>query len=375
MPAALPNSPAILIAAVSGRSLASAARRAGYRPFVADLFNDSDTLALAERAIILPGNLHHGIDGTLITRKLLELMGGEEPFALVYGSGFERKPEIVETLGRTFPLAGNSARTIEAVKDPLSLSCLCQEIGIAHPEIRLEAPLQPKGWLTKLAGGAGGSHVRRAGLAPSETASYFQAFVPGRNLSTLFLAQGAKAHIVGFSRQWPSPSNASPFRYGGAVRLARFDRNKRHLVRIWLDHLVQRTGLVGLCSADFIDGPEGLHLIEINPRPGATLDIFDNEDTPLLTQHLRAVRGETIEMPTYRDAAASAIAYASHPIPRFPDIQWPSMTADHQQPGTRLGADDPVCTVFAKAQSAAAAEWAVKNRIQELEKHWREDFQ
>ena len=41
-------SEAILIAAQSGRALAEAARRAGLRPFVADLFGDSDTLALSE---------------------------------------------------------------------------------------------------------------------------------------------------------------------------------------------------------------------------------------------------------------------------------------------------------------------------------------
>jgi uncharacterized protein len=40
----LPNNPAILIAAITGRSLAAAARRAGFRPLVADLFNDADTL-------------------------------------------------------------------------------------------------------------------------------------------------------------------------------------------------------------------------------------------------------------------------------------------------------------------------------------------
>ncbi len=42
----------ILIAAISGRSLSAAgARRAGFRPLVADLFDGADTLALAERAI------------------------------------------------------------------------------------------------------------------------------------------------------------------------------------------------------------------------------------------------------------------------------------------------------------------------------------
>ena len=44
----MPEGGAVLIAAQSGRALAQAARRAGLRPFVLDLFGDEDTLALAE---------------------------------------------------------------------------------------------------------------------------------------------------------------------------------------------------------------------------------------------------------------------------------------------------------------------------------------
>ncbi|MDT9047034.1 hypothetical protein RSW36_28355, partial [Escherichia coli] len=51
---------AILIAAQSGRALAQAARRAGFRPFVLDLFGDEDTLALAEAHCALPGRFGAG---------------------------------------------------------------------------------------------------------------------------------------------------------------------------------------------------------------------------------------------------------------------------------------------------------------------------
>lgn len=374
LPAASPNSPTILVVAISGRSLATAGRRAGYRVLVADLFNDIDTCRLAERATILPGSLHNGIDGREIVPSLRRLVGEDRPEALVYGSGFERRPEIVDMLAETFPVAGNSADAIGRVKNPLSLASLCDEIGIAHPEICFEAPKDRRGWLTKVPGGAGGSHVRPAtSFGSSPSGSYFQRHVPGVGLSALFLAGRGRARVVGYSRQWPSPTATSPFRYGGAVRLPRFPREKGREISGWLNGLVARTGLVGLCSADFIDGPEGTFLLEINPRPGATLDIFDGEDTPLLTQHLRAVRGESIEIPRFRGVMASAVAYASRPIPRFPELEWPPLTADHQRPGSALDAGDPVCTVLAQARSAAAAERAVKARINELTPHWEEN--
>lgn len=373
--AASKNNPAILIVAISGRSLAAAARRAGYRPLVADLFCDSDTVALADRTARLSGSIRSGVDGGKIIAILSDLLRGEEPAALVYGSGFERQPDIIDALERVLPVAGNGAATVKAVKDPVILSQLCRSLDIPHPEIRFSAPEKPQDWLIKLGGGAGGSHVRPATITLLEEGHYYQKLVPGRSISALFLARDDAARIIGFSRQWSSPSPTSPFRYGGAVRLLRFDRNKKDQISRWLDKLVRHTGLVGLCSADFIDGPDGLHLIEINPRPGATLDIFDSDTAPLLNEHLRAVRGEKIAVPLYRQAAASAIAYTPHPISRFPDVEWPSLTADHQSPGSALNAGDPVCTVLAQARSASAAERAVKRRVTEVAEYWREGFQ
>jgi predicted ATP-grasp superfamily ATP-dependent carboligase len=155
--AASTNNPAILIAAISGRSLAAAARRAGYRPLVADLFCDSDTVALADGTARLSGSVRGGIDGEKIIGILSELLRGEKPAALVYGSGFERQPDIIDALGSVFPMAGNSAATVRAVKDPAALSRLCASLDVPHPPIRFSAPERPQGWLIKLGGGAGGS--------------------------------------------------------------------------------------------------------------------------------------------------------------------------------------------------------------------------
>jgi uncharacterized protein len=372
LPATLQNNPAVLIAAISGRSLAAAARRAGLRPLVADLFNDSDTLQLAERAVRLPGSLQTGIEPEGLVEQLAALAGGEEPQAVIYGSGFERRPEMVDTIAHHFFVAGNSARTIRAIKDPASLASLCASLDIRHPEISFNRPDDPDGWLVKLAGGAGGSHVARADDDAAKPGRYFQRFVAGKNISALFIADGRQARIIGFSRQWSAPSRTSPYRYGGAVRLLRYDSAKRTRIGEWLTALTARTGLVGLCAADFIDGPSGLWLIEINPRPGATLDIFDSAEAPLLREHLNAVRGAPVNPPAFAGSVASAIAYTPHPIRIFPAVDWPEMTADHQPPGSNLAAGDPVCTVFASAQSAAAAERAVRNRVKALAHHWKE---
>ena len=365
-----PSSRPLLIAAISGRALAAAARCAGYRPFVADLFCDSDTVALSERAVRIPGSLQAGIDGRHLVATLTEMAGGEEPEALVYGSGFESRPELLDELARHFPLAGSPAGTVRRVKDPEILAADCTALGIPHPPFRWDAPPDPENWMIKKVGGAGGSHVRRARDAAATPGSYFQRFIRGRSISALFIGDGRSARIVGFSRQWASPIPAAPYRYGGAVRLKRFDTRQAETIGGWLSGLAARTGLIGLCSADFIRAGDGFHLVEVNPRPGATLDLFDSEQAPLLKAHLNAGKGETAPLPRFADSMASMIVYARRATEQFPAIAWPDWASDRQMPGTRLLSGDPVCTAFARGPNAAAARRAVVELARQLQDNW-----
>lgn len=368
----------LLIAAISGRALAAAARRAGYRPLVADFFCDTDTTALAEHVAKLPGDLQNGIDGGRVVETLQQLAGTrqvlqEEPAAVILGSGFERQPETVDEVARHFPLAGNGGAAIRRIKDPEQLAADCKEFGIPHPEFRRDRPADWQNWVVKTAGGAGGAHIRRADADGPASGRYFQRFVSGRSVSALFIGDGQTARVVGFSRQWVSPTPSTPYRYGGAVRLRRFDTEQAATIRGWLSCLVNRAGLVGLCSADFIHTNNGYKLIEVNPRPGATLDIFDDPEAPLIEAHLRAATGKAYRLPRFADSMASMVTYARTPIDRFPPIDWPDWTADRQSPGTRLIAGDPVCTVFARGSSAAATTRLIKGQASRLQHHWEGD--
>lgn len=322
---------------------------------------------------MLPGNLQEGIDPTKLIETLLQLAGNLRPVALVLGSGFEREPEFVDEAARRFPLAGNGGAAIRRIKNPQTLASDCAELGIPHPLFRWDAPPDPQNWVIKIVGGAGGTHIRRANRDEAEPGGYYQRFVSGRSVSALFIGDGGVARIIGFSRQWTSPARDAPYRYGGAVRLRRIARQDEVIIGGWLSGLTRRAGLVGLCSADFIRNADGYHLLEINPRPGATLDIFDSTKTPLMEAHLRASRGEAYVVPQFDDSMASMIAYASTPVAYFPSINWPDWTADHQSPGTSLALGDPVCSVFARDRNAAAARRIVIAKARELQRCWEGD--
>lgn len=359
------------MAAISGRALAASARRAGYRVLVADMFCDMDTVALAERTAKIPGDFHHGIDGKRLMTTLRELAADEEPLAVVCGSGFERNPAMLDAISACFPLAGSGAQAIDRVKSPERFAADCAALGIPHPQISRTPPPDPENWLAKTQGAAGGTHIRPAGGMKADKARYFQRILHGDNVSALFVADGKRARIVGFSRQFASPRLDAPYRYGGALRLQRFDRGHAAMIDDWLNKLTGAIGLVGLCSADLIRHDGSYHLLEINPRPGATLDIFDSEEAPLMEAHLKASRGETFALPRFGDNMAAAIAYTIRPIKDFPPIAWPDWTADRQSAGTNLEAGDPVCTVFARGPNAVATRRNLDARLHNLQRHWQ----
>jgi predicted ATP-grasp superfamily ATP-dependent carboligase len=130
-----------------------------------------------------------------------------------------------------------------------------------------------------------------------------------------------------------------------------------------LDALVAATGLRGLASADgLLDG--GMWwLLEINPRPGATLDILDRRAMPLLRAHIEACRGRLVELAPPAGAAASQILYAGRPIRAVPDCPWPDHVRDRPEPGSPVLAGAPLCTVTAEGRDAQEAVALLRARV------------
>ncbi|MBV9741538.1 MAG: ATP-grasp domain-containing protein [Hyphomicrobiales bacterium] len=355
----------VLIAALSGRALAASARRAGYAPLVADLFGDVDTRDAAFLSRVTSGDLRSGLKEPALLASLADLAGGRRCEGLVYGAGFEDRPESLTRLAEHWPLLGNTGEVVSRTKDPFAFAELCRDLGVAHPMVSVAAPSDPRNWVQKRIGGSGGAHVRAANAkrVPSERI-YFQRRVAGRAVSLLFLANGMDASPLGFSAQWSEPAGESLSRYGGAVRPAGIGPRLKRRLCADTRKLSRHLGLRGLNSADFLIEGDTAWLIEINPRPGATLDLFDMPSAPLFALHVDACRGALPERaPRWRGGVAAATVYATCQIPVMPELNWPAWCSDRQSPGTRVEAGAPICTVRAKAHSASRARALAEARI------------
>ena len=352
----------MLIAALSGRALAAAARRSGYAPLVADLFDDLDTRALAAASVQTRGCLSRGFGRAALLESLDRLAAIRAPEGIVYGSGFEDRPALLRAVASRHPLLGNPPEVVARVKDPDRLAALCEQLGIPHPGPSRVADDNAAS-LIKRAGASGGTHIvpaRRGQVAP--TRHYTQRRLDGTPVSALFLADGRHAMLLGITRQWTDPTPAHPYRYGGAVRPAPIAERWRDGIAGIVSRLTEATGLVGLNSADFILGSDGLRLLEINPRPGATLDVFEDPDGRLFALHVEACRGHLPDQPPrFVGAAASAVVYAPCPLRVPAEMAWPDWAADRQRPG-RVRANAPLCSVLAEAADPAAAERLVRER-------------
>jgi len=354
-----------LVAAVTGRALAASAARRRHRVVVVDCFGDRDTRALAResRVVVARRGLRFDARALLAAADVLAPTG--RCAGLVYGSGFEGRTTLLARLAAGRRLYGNDPAVVAAVKDPERFLSLLDQLGIDHPDTRRAAPLVAAGWLVKEPGGAGGAHVRAAATRRARTGTYYQRFERGRSLSALFLADGRRACIIGFNEQWTAPARQGrPFLYGGAVGGIVLPPDVESDVRTRLDALVAATGLVGLNGLDFLLRGRDWLALEVNPRPTATVELYDPDYVGgLFEWQLRACEGELPDRAApSRTVRADAVVYAPGALHVSEAWTFPRWCRDLPPVGARFAPGQPFCTVHAAAPDAARAAALVRRR-------------
>lgn len=346
----------ILIAASSARILAAALRREGQRCITLDHFADEDTRSYAEASIRLPP-YGMGFEPNRILDRVDRLRGGAG--GLVYGAGFEHDPALLAELARRVPVIGNPPAVLAAIKEPFGFAALLSRLGLAHPEIR-HTPPDEAGWLRKRRGGAGGTHIALAEHGEAEPGSYWQRRTAGVPVSALFLADGRHALILGYSAQWTAPCATAPFRYGGCAGPLPIGGRLVTEIDAACVAITRAAGLRGLNSLDMLVAGDAVTILEVNPRPGASLDIFDH--LPLWRYHRDAVAGRLPRsVPMRRTGRAAAILYTPARL-RISPSAWPAWSADRSPAGTIIERDDPVCTVFAAGVTVPTARAGAERR-------------
>lgn len=356
----------LLICALSGRALAQSARAAGYAPVVVDRFGDLDTRDAAEAVAVVPPGRRRPFTRSDLLRTAGHL--APLPTPLVWGGGFDGAPALLAALARGRELLGNPPELVRRITDPFAFAGRCARLGVPVPEVRDELPADRAGWLVKRRGGSGGGHVRDAGNVRTLAADeYVQRRVPGQAVSVLLLGDGRGSAALAVSEQW---QEGSPARFTGVLLPARLPGRTSALLAGAAVAVARDHELRGLASADFLlDANGGFHLLEINARPGASLEAAELvQGAPLLGLHVAACRGRPLPaLPLPRAGfAATAIVWADRHL-RVPDrFAWPDWAGDRTPPGRVVRCGHPLATVRARGEDASGVLVALAARRRQL---------
>jgi predicted ATP-grasp superfamily ATP-dependent carboligase len=358
----------LAVAAISARAMAEAAAQDGFDVVALDLFGDVDTRRAASRWLPIgaPGSLHIDAARVLAALRALarERESGDPLVGWVAGSGFEGEPDLLEQGAALLPLIGTAAAAVRRVRDPASFFGFLAAERMPHPQLSFEAPEHPAGWLMKDAHGCGGWHVRRAPWPMDERPSaqrYYQREMPGLPMSLTFIASGRDIHVLGFNEQTVRRFGARPFVFCGAVGPVPIAVDIERRVIAIARALTAEFELRGLCSLDFMRDGNAIGVLEVNPRPPASMSLYRRPagSPGLMQAHLRAcLHGELPPAaPAHaQDIEGMEIVFAPRALQLDEEAArqlaaWPGIR-DLPHAGQRFDIDDPLCTLTASASSA-----------------------
>ena len=367
--------PIVIIAAISSRVYVQAAVDAGYEVIALDAFADADVRAIARHTVLLtmPEQVLDEVEfkHTFLQLDLSNIHG------FLYASLFDHCPDLLYWVADRVRLIGNTPDVMQAAKS-YSFFKLLDDLEIAHPEVRLTPPEAHHHWLAKKIGGTGGMHIKsikQAAESDSFTEYYFQKAQTGTPISMLFVADGRLAKTIGFNQQLIAPTSELPYRFAGAVGSIVLPANIHDAFEQAAQKLTNALNLRGINSLDAIlssdgSGDEKLWVLELNPRLSASFQLYPK----LLSLHMQGCEGRLGEfLPFTNQANAQYILYADKALEVATDFVWPDWVADipaakNAQASVKIGLNEPICSVLAKAENAETAH----NLVLQLAKTIRE---
>lgn len=364
----MPREPLLLIGA-SVRAAAHSAAAAGFEVGAIDLFGDAD---LCRTALAVRRSTRFPADTLLLAESF-------PPGPWLYTGGMENYPRLVARLAVRRPLLGNGPDVLRRVRDPRQLAAWLERSGmsVAVPRIHAAAAVgaipsaEAGSWLLKHRRSSGGLAVRPATIGdlmgqslPTRRGRYLQRLIAGTSFGASYLAAGSTASFLGLAEQLAAPAfdGSAPFRYGGSITVP-LDEDDRNLLEELGARLAGEFALCGLFGVDLIRDVAGRWwLLEVNPRPTASMDLWESPTAPpLVAMHVDAFRSGCLPsrpLPSGSTMRARRVVYSgtlcgsvppelAELLLRGADGRGQYTIADVPATGSFVAPDQPLVTLFA----------------------------
>lgn len=373
-----------VVVGASARSFAESATRAGWSVHAVDLFRDRDLIAATVQArAIARAAYPDGLPGAIA-----RFPAG--PCA--YTGALENHPDVIAAIAAARPLAGCDPSAVKAVRDPSSLAAVVRDAGLFFPDTYSSPARVPSdgSFLVKPLASGGGRSIRtwRGDAAAVQSGMCWQRFVRGSAWSAAFLAEGGPTTLVGASRPagYARECGCRRFAYSGSidVPLPRLPETLHRTFEMAGRHLAAAFGLRGCFGVDVVvDGHGRVHVLEVNPRPTASLELVERAcNWPVAGAHFAACGwGHAVGSPRPTDVVWSKAIVRARGEPRHLVAEmileaaeaWTradglQAVADVPAAGSTPTAGSPLVTVFARGTSAGEARSLLRDRVLRIQR-------
>jgi predicted ATP-grasp superfamily ATP-dependent carboligase len=343
----------ILVVAFSARMLAELAVRDGHDVIAVDHFGDVD-LRRACPAVAVPGGMTELVAAA-------EAIPAEQ---VVYGAGLENRPDLVARLAAGRELLGCWPETLRRVRDPACLAAA----GLPYPRtfVGRAPPARDGRWLRKPLRSGGGRGVRAWRGGAVGEGVVVQERIAGLPCSAAAVANGRSAVLLGVTEQLIGRFGARGFTWCGNVVPPRLPEAERRALGAAAAAICARVaeafGVRGLFGVDMIWDGETAWVLEVNPRPTASLEVVAPDCFDL---HLDGCAGRLPAARPVGGAAGKAVVFATEDLV-VPDTSgWDAHDVPH--PGERIAAHHPICTLLATGPTPDAVLAELEARAELLE--------
>jgi predicted ATP-grasp superfamily ATP-dependent carboligase len=361
--------------------LAELAVKAGYQVMALDYFGDADLEAICPTRS-LRRDYGSGYSAAALVDASKDIPAG----SVVYGASLENHPAAVTYLMQGRHLLGNVPEVLEQVRDPNQIAVVLKEKRYAFPQTRL-ADRPPdldhrRQWLWKPLNSGGGHSIHVWQGVEPPAGGVFQERVPGMVCSTVFVADGQRARLLGVTEQLVGRPEfgASGFRYCGNLIPPRLKLEDLKILQRQLqqlaNHLTRSFRLRGLNGLDFVWSGNQIWTIEINPRPSASLELFDMAyDIRVFKAHVQSFYGQLPQFDFFQQqgeglAAGKAILYTGHDVIVGDTSDWKSQgLRDIPHPGEQIKRLHPLCTILTYGSSPTACLEQLRTKARQIQQN------
>jgi len=354
------------VISVSARMLAELGVRAGHNVVAVDRFGDFDLQQLCPSVSVL-----RDLGGQGGMAALVDAAESISAPSVIYGAGLENRPDLVARLAAGRRLLGCTPETLERVRDPATLAASLRSVGLAYPTTFSAADAsrltqRSRRWLRKPVRGGGGRGVREWRGGKLDGRVMVQEHIAGLACSAAAVADGRSAVLLGVSEQLIGRRGlgARGYAWCGNLVPPRLGESEQgalaEAARAVCAHLASAFELRGLFGVDLVWDGERSWVIEVNPRPTASLESIEaaHEVDDAFSAHLDGCNGilpsADLDRPPRR-AAGKAVLFATRDV-RVGDTRgWPARgIRDVPHPDERIAASHPVCTLISAHESPEA---------------------